>query len=157
MKRYKKIVPVLVASMTLSLFQPVSMNWAHAAKSSSQYELDDSMEDKVPTTSLSAETTKPMDTDSGNGKSTAIVHSSTNDLSEETAEENDIEVTASADPEDINVLQQIKYEVEGDHIVVTGYVGNPVSLTIPAKITLDGTEYPVKTIRYEAFKGCTSS
>ena len=49
-------------------------------------------------------------------------------------------------------LKHLKYEKEGDGVVITGFQGEPETLVIPDKI--DGL--PVVKIRDEAFDGCKS-
>ena len=50
----------------------------------------------------------------------------------------------------------LKYKISIGVATVTGYNGEPETVTIPATITVDGKEYPVTSIGSSAFNGCGS-
>ena len=50
----------------------------------------------------------------------------------------------------------IIYVIQNNEAIVTEYVGNDISLTIPNNIKFNGKTYKVTTIGYDAFRHCTS-
>lgn len=46
--------------------------------------------------------------------------------------------------------------IDGTYIEITGYVGSAQSVNIPSGLTVEGVSYPVKSIGYEAFSGCSN-
>ena len=140
MRRYKKIVPVLVASMTLSLFQPVSMNWASADTAS--------VAPAVPAVPAEpAATAKPATTPEMDTAATAKPM---------TTPKKDTAATETLSPDATPTSEGLRYKLDKDHAVVTGYSGSARWVEIPEKTTLDGEEYPVTEIGDRAFSGSGS-
>ena len=53
-------------------------------------------------------------------------------------------------------LGDLKYRLNGTEAYVSGYVGNPTDVVIPATIATDGQIFRVTQINARAFDGCKS-
>lgn len=53
-------------------------------------------------------------------------------------------------------IGNLKYELNGTDAYVSGYVGSPTDVVIPATIESDGLTFRVTKIKASAFKNCTS-
>ena len=174
MRRYKKIVPVLVASMTLSLFQPVSMNWASADTAS--------VTPAVPAVPAATEVPEPTATDVveepepsywvayPSTAKPATTPGTATAATEKPATTPEMDAAATSVPETTPVGEEVTVPAEEalifetsnkkeEYAVVTGYrdaAKKATSLTIPAEVEINGEEYPVKKIDDKALAGLSN-